>query len=252
MSYQFGHIDRDERIDHVEEPQYEEPPPRRNFAGLVLAVAVMAIFAGGLWFAYHLGTTHGMSADDAVNVPLIRAGQDPVKLPPDKAGGMDIPDKDNPLYTRKAGGAPVEHILPLPEQPQPRQLAPPPPPPQTQAPAVPPGSVVAPGTAPAPQHQLAAAPKALPKPPAPAPAAGGTRIQLASVRSPEAARQEWDRLKHDNSDLLGKLTANAVRADLGEKGIYYRVEAGPLTDKAAADRLCKALKERGLGCSLVK
>lgn len=246
MSYQFGHIDRDERIDHVEEPQYEELPPRRNIAGLVLAVAVMAIFAGGLWFAYHLGTKHGMSADDAVNVPLIRAGEDPVKLKPDKAGGMDVPDKDNPLYMRKAGGAPVEHILPLPEQPQPRPLAPPP---QAQAPAAP-GPAAAPGTAPAPQHQLAAAPKAPPK--SPVPAAGGTRIQLASVRSPEAAREEWDRLKRDNPDLLGKLTANAVRADLGEKGIYYRVEAGPLTDKAAADRLCKALKARGFGCGLVK
>ena len=151
MSYQFGHIDRDERIDHVEEPQYEEPPPRRNIAGLVLAVVVMAVFAGGLWFAYHLGTKHGMSADEAVNVPLIRAGQDPVKLPPDKAGGMDVPDKDNPLYTRKAGGAPVEHILPLPEQPQPRPLAPPPPPPQASA--LPAGPAAAPGAALAPQHQ---------------------------------------------------------------------------------------------------
>ena len=243
MSYQFGHVDRDERIDqYEEEPQYEEPPPRRNFAGLALAVAVMAIFAGGLWFAYHLGTRHGEAADDAVNVPLIRAGQDPVKLPPDKAGGMDVPDKDNPLYTRKAGGAPVEHILPLPEQPQPRPVAPPPPPPQGLAPALPP---VAAAPQPAAAPHVAAAPK-------PAPAAVATKVQLASVRTPEAAREEWARLKRDNPDLLGKLTANAVRADLGEKGIYYRVEAGPLSDKAAADRLCRALKERGLGCGLVK
>ena len=77
------------------------------------------------------------------------------------------------------------------------------------------------------------------------------RIQLASLRSPDEARDEWQRLKRDNSDLLGKLTAVAVRADMGERGIYYRVEAGPLTDKAAAAKLCKALKERDLGCSLV-
>ena len=53
-------------------------------------------------------------------------------------------------------------------------------------------------------------------------------------------------------DLLGKLTAVAVRADLGERGIYYRVEAGPVGDKAAAVRLCKALKERDLECQLVQ
>ncbi len=246
MSYQFGHVERDERIEHVaEEPEYDEWPPRRRFSGVVLAAAVMAIFAGGLGLAYHLGAKHAVSADEPLNVPLIRAAGDPVKLKPDKAGGMDVPDKDNPLYTRKAGGAPVEHILPQPEQPQPRPVAPPPLPPVAAAPETLPT-----------QNQVAALPKSTPKP-APAPAAlaasaNGPRIQLASVRTPEAAREEWARLKHDNPDLLGKLTANAVRADLGEKGIYYRVEAGPLTDKAAADRLCKALKERGLGCGLVK
>src|SRR6185437_3239590 len=101
-------------------------------------------------------------------------GQDPVKLPPDKAGGMDVPDKDNPLYTRKAGGAPVEHILPLPEQPQPRPVAPPPPPPQGLAPALPP---VAAAPQPAAAPHVAAAPK-------PAPAAVATKVQLASVRTP--------------------------------------------------------------------
>ena len=34
MSYQFGHVDRDERIDYVEGPQYQdELPPRRNLFG---------------------------------------------------------------------------------------------------------------------------------------------------------------------------------------------------------------------------
>lgn len=248
MSYQFGHVDRDERIDHVEEPEYEDPTPQRRppIAGIALAAALMAVFAGGLWFAYHEGTKHGIAASEPGNVPLLRAGDEPVKIKPERAGGMAVPDKDNPLYVRKAGGVPVERLLPPPEQPQPRPAAPPPAPPvEAQGAAAP---------APAPtavQHQVATAPKAPPKP-TPAPAAGGTRIQLASVRTPEAAREEWARLKHQNPELLGKLTANAVRADLGERGIYYRVEAGPLADRAAAGRLCKALRERGLGCSLVK
>ncbi|HZK90012.1 MAG TPA: SPOR domain-containing protein [Stellaceae bacterium] len=246
MSYQFGHVDRDERIDYVEEPPPgEELPPRRGLPGAALAVAVMAIFAGGLWFAYHEGAKHAaITAAEPGQVPLIRADNDPVKVKPDKAGGMDIPDRDNPIYAMRRGGPPVEKLLPPPEAPAPRPVAPPPP-----------AQVVAP-PAPAPlltPQQVAALARPAAKPAAleAAGAGAGMRIQLASLRTPEAARDEWARLKHANDDLLGRLTAVAVRADLGERGIYYRVEAGPVADKAAAVRLCRALKERDLECRLV-
>ncbi len=72
------------------------------------------------------------------------------------------------------------------------------------------------------------------------------------MRSPEAAREDWTRLKRDNPDLLGKLTAVAVRTDRGDKGIYYRVLAGSFGDAAAAERLCGELKRRNLGCVLAR
>jgi cell division septation protein DedD len=254
MSYQqFGHIDRDERIDYAEDPPPEDEYPRRSFLpGTLLAVGVMAVFAGGLWFAYHAGTKHAATTVAAApdQVPLIRADNDPVKVRPDKVGGMNIPDKDDPLYSLRPGASPAEHILPPPEAPAPRPVAPPAPPP---APAT-----AQPGpTAVSPQQQ-AALPKPATKPadPAakPADAAAGppTRIQLASLRSPDEARDEWQRLKHEHGDLLGKFTAVAVRADLGERGIYYRVEAGPVGDRASAVKLCKALRDRGLECQLVQ
>ena len=70
------------------------------------------------------------------------------------------------------------------------------------------------------------------------------------MRTPEEARGEWARLKHENADLLGSVSARAVRIDLGDKGIYYRVEAGPFDNAAAAGRLCSELKRRGSGASL--
>jgi hypothetical protein len=250
MSYQFGHVDRDERIDYGEDPPPGEelPPQRRPLGMAVLAVGVMAIFAGGLWFAYHQGTKHAAVSAAAApdRVPLIHADADPVKVKPDKAGGMNVPDND-PIYALRPGASPAEHILPPPEAPAPRPIGPPP----AAAPAAQPAPLPAP-------PQVAA----LPKPPAAAktadtaakPVAAGTptRIQLASLRTPEEARDEWARLKHEHDDLLGKFTAVAVRADLGERGIYYRVEVGQVGDKTEAVKLCKALKERGLGCSLVK
>ena len=48
--------------------------------------------------------------------------------------------------------------------------------------------------------------------------AGDVRLQLGAVRSAGMARAEWDRLKRGNPDLLGHLTAVAVRADLGDQG----------------------------------
>ena len=255
MSYQFGHVDREERLEYVEEPPEEELPSRRPLGAVILAAGVMAIFAGGLWFAYYEGTKHAVVSPAAGpgQVPLIRADTDPVKVKPDKAGGMNVPDRDDPIYSLRPGATTAEHIMPPPEAPAPRPVGPPPAP-------VTPGPALQPAPLPAPP-QVAALPKPPAKPEAatkPAePAAkpdGGTptRIQLASLRTPDEARDEWARLKRENGDLLGKFTAVAVRADLGERGIYYRVEAGPVGDKAAAIKLCKALKDRGLGCTLVR
>ena len=82
--------------------------------------------------------------------------------------------------------------------------------------------------------------------------AGGTRLQLGSVRSEDAARQDWERIKRKNSDLLGTLSVTPIRADLGDKGIYYRVQTGPVADPAEAERICDELKKRSVGCIIVR
>ena len=72
---------------------------------------------------------------------------------------------------------------------------------------------------------------AQPRPARPRPEqAGGLRLQLGAVRSAGMARAEWDRLKRTNPDLLGHLTAVAVRADVGDRGVYYRIQTGPIAD----------------------
>jgi len=80
----------------------------------------------------------------------------------------------------------------------------------------------------------------------------GYRLQLGAVRDPEIAKQSWERMKERNADLLGRLTFAAERVDLGGRGIFYRIEAGPLADAAHAERDCKELKRRGVSCILVR
>ena len=82
-------------------------------------------------------------------------------------------------------------------------------------------------------------------------AAKAVEVRLGSLRSSEAAREEWQRLKRANGDLLGTLRANAVSVDLGEKVIWYRIMAGPL-DESDAERLCNGLKQRNHGCVIAR
>ena len=231
----------------------------------------MGLFAGGLWFAYSEGARHSRGPVAGNDVPLIRADPRPTRVKPEEPGGMQIPDRDKLIYTqtRSAQTRPVvEHLLPPPEKPMPRPTAPPSAAPAAPPPApvaeAPPAAISAPAPPPAkPQQQAAAAVEKTPpgsaKPAASsppgrvtAPSAGGTRIQLGSVRSEEQARQEWDRIKRKNADLLGGLAATPIRADLGEKGVYWRILAGPVGDPAKAEHLCGELRERSIGCLLVR
>jgi hypothetical protein len=98
-----------------------------------------------------------------------------------------------------------------------------------------------------------AAPPAAAHPPAETSVGGGGyRLQLGALRSVAAAQQEWSRLKRLEPEMLGRLHADAVRLDLGDRGIFYRIQAGPVADAAQADRMCDALKRHNVGCLLVR
>jgi len=82
-------------------------------------------------------------------------------------------------------------------------------------------------------------------------AASAWRIQIAAVASAKAAKKEWQRIASANDDLLSKLKLDIRRADLGARGVFYRVQAAPLTSKSEARDLCTALKERKERCFIV-
>ena len=88
--------------------------------------------------------------------------------------------------------------------------------------------------------------------PAPGPPeAGAFRIQLGSLDSATAAEAEWRRLKRRHRDLLKALRPRVQRADLGAKGVFYRLQAGPLAGAGRAKGLCEALARRNVGCLVI-
>jgi hypothetical protein len=256
MAYEVGSMDSDRRAEVFAEPHYQEPRPRsRGVVTAAVALLVMGCFAGGLWFAYNQGLRHGSNNGASADVPLIRADERPTKVKPEKSGGMEIPDRDKLIYTQKR--AAVEHLLPPPEKPMPRPTAPPIP---TAQPDAAPAAATSAAAQPAQLQQSAIRPG--PKPPstpaegakptaAPASPAnsGGARLQLGSVHSEDAARHEWDRIKRMNTDLLATVSAAPIRADLGDKGVFYRIQTTPVGD---AERVCGELKRRNIGCVVVR
>jgi hypothetical protein len=122
MTYHLGSIDPDRRTELFSDARDGEPQPRpRRVLAAVLALLVMGLFGGGLWFAYVQGTRHAGGDAASASVPLIRADERPTKVKPEKPGGMEIPDRDKLIYnpTRPV----VEHLLPPPEKPLPRHSA---------------------------------------------------------------------------------------------------------------------------------
>jgi SPOR domain len=258
MSYPLGAVQPDQRTEFYADPGDEGSRSRfRGLATGLIALLVVGLFAAATWFAYVQGTRHG-SGTGAEEVPLIRADTRPTKVKPEKPGGMEIPDRDKLIYTQKR--AAVEHLLPPPEKPMSRPTTPGISAPQAESPQLAAGSgsgaavtatsSAAPTANPPGKTAVKSTPAAKPASAQPSPAkASGARIQLASVRSEEAALHEWDRIRRTNSDLLGNLSATPVRVDLGEKGVFYRVLSGPVAD---AERLCRELNQRNLGCIVAR
>jgi cell division septation protein DedD len=252
---------------------------RGPLRGLTVAIAATAltVFAGLIGYTYFMRTGDGGSGV----APLIKADPRPMKVAPDKPGGMDVPHQDKEIYgqlgreTAPAQTARTERLLPPPEAPMDRPRpanAPPPLEPEIPAPpsvTPPPGAVEVtqppsptppppaprPNAAPAPQAAPPANVARAPTPPpaAVAPSAGGRyRIQLAALRTNDDASREWDKLRRAHPDLLGSLSLNVVRADLGDRGTFYRIQAGPLADENAAKEVCRRLAEKKVGCLVVR
>ncbi|WP_142850660.1 SPOR domain-containing protein, partial [Telmatospirillum sp. J64-1] len=115
-------------------------------------------------------------------------------------------------------------------------------------PAAPPAPAPAAAPAPAPTQAAAPAPTAAAIKAAPN---GAWLVQLGALREEQAAVKEWLRLQKAHPDLLSSLNQDIQRADLGDKGLFFRLRAGPL-DEQAARNLCTQLSGRKVGCLVVK
>jgi cell division septation protein DedD len=104
-----------------------------------------------------------------------------------------------------------------------------------------------------PQQLASAQPSAIaPQQPLVAPGQGGDFVvQLAARRSETQARATFDELRQRYSQL-GRYRPLIQEADLGDRGVYYRVRVGPMSSQSEASQLCDSLKSSGLSDCLVR
>jgi cell division septation protein DedD len=91
----------------------------------------------------------------------------------------------------------------------------------------------------------------VPAQPAQAAPASGFRIQVGAMRTEAEARTAWDQVQRRHPEILGRLAPSFARVELGERGSFFRVQAGPLPSRDAARSACERLSKAGTVCFVV-
>jgi cell division septation protein DedD len=260
-------VDPEFAAPHRDDDAQDDIPARsgiRRWAALALAGGAVIAFGGVVAYGYlTYADRHG-----ATPAPLVVADQRPVRVKPDHDGGLEVPHKNIEVFDAgqrgQRGALPrgAETLLPPPETPLPKPVP---------APVAQPVAVVPPGAAPrqaaagdvtqaaigdvaAPVPALGPAPP--PPPPAPQPGAtaarsGGFRIQVGAMRTEAEARAVWEQVSRRHPEILGRMAPSYSRAELGERGSFFRVQAGPLPSRDAAREACERLTKAGTVCLVV-
>jgi SPOR domain len=118
--------------------------------------------------------------------------------------------------------------------------------------------------APAKPQQVAAVQPAPVKPKAPKPAVAQASatpqaatpntkyvVQVGSKKNQTEALASFADMQQKYPTLLASYRPMVQKADLGAKGVWYRLRIGPIADKSAAAKLCSQLKAQGLPDCLV-
>jgi len=246
---------------------------------VLIGAFVLVSLAVGIYVGYSWFFKDGKQGE----LPVVQAMDDPVKVKPANPGGLEVPYQDQLVLNQEGADGKekpvVERLLPPPEAPRP-----PPREPeaaaQVQTPTAAPtaAETAAAVSAPVPSSRIVEAPvpdqsellvvPALPAgdaaraPATPkraqtaeavgvAPAEGSYVVQLGSFTSTDGSEQAWARLQKAHPELLGDMSLFIQKAQVNER-TYFRVQAGPVPNRATALDMCAQLKARKQDCLVVR
>ena len=183
---------------------------------------------------------------------------DPVRVKPEEAGGISIPDQDKLVYTRTKGVAPkVEKLFPEPEKPVLPELM------KRidvlaemdldeQAINETEPTIIIEEAEPEPKKEVLALPEkkveAKQNKTVSKPVAGTWRIQLFSTPKKPMAEKAWTDISQKQKALLSNTPHYVVAAEIAGKGTFYRLQAGQFSSRDQATALCTKLKAKKQDC----
>ena len=229
------------------------------FAG-ILIIIVSAFFIFG-------------SDSDPEDIITITATPEPVRIKPEQAGGLAIPDQDKLIYNREREQAiKIEKLFPEPEKPvlpeimlkplEPEQ-------PIIQAEPEPVKVIVEPSSEAVKQETLVLPPKTQtktqPKPQITTETQSVKkedkvkkddkvfwRVQLLSAQKKNTAEKAWTSISKKHKALLSNMSHDIVAAEIAGKGTFYRLQVGHFSTRDQANTLCTKLKAQKQECVPVK
>jgi hypothetical protein len=77
---------------------------------------------------------------------------------------------------------------------------------------------------------------------------GGYLVQIASQKTEAEAQASYRAAQAKYGNLIGAMTPIIKRADLGDKGVYYRAMVGPFQSSDEATKFCSNLRVAGGNC----
>lgn len=235
------------------------PKSMSRLLKIIIGTGFIIVFSLIIWAAWP--DSQGNSDE---SVPIVRADTSAYKVEPEDRGGMPIPNKDSTIFeAMERHSEPekkVESLLEDTEQPLKKEeifveekgveqsvveIV-------EEKPVIVETKPISPVIEEKKVDVIATLKKdaGTDKPKEKAVAKGNTYIQLASVKSDADAKAKWTQLKSKYASLQS-LNLRVNRVDLGAKGIFFRVQAGPMSADSAAST-CAKVKSAGGDCLVVK
>lgn len=253
---------------------YQDEDNARGPLILALALGVLLVFGAVVWNTYRQGVRSG-----AGDIPIITAEGSPYKRAPDDRGGFRDDDLNKRIYDQLDGSsrsAPSATSASLGTASAEEALLAQGGPPIELRPAQAFGERGPDEDQIAALNDLAGAPETDRIEPTPAPVeeiilprtlppalaepesrfafepTGTFLVQISALRSREAADAEWGKATRARPAMFRGAEKSVQRADLGQKGVFYRLRVGAFESRADASEFCDALKADGGQCIVVQ
>ena len=218
---------------------------------LVLALGVLLIFAGVVWNTYRQGVRPAEGG-----LPVFADEKAEFKRAPDERGGAQVAGLERGFYDlmetapgERLSGLELDGAAPEPEASELVTDQSEPIGPSEEAPIR-----VAALTTEAPGSEATRESAAEQSPALPAiafRADGGFQVQLMALRSEAAAQTAWREFNRSYPRLASGAFVDIQRADLGARGVFYRLRLGAFGSRDEARNYCDELKSNGRDCMVV-